>query len=215
MLNFKLQNPLKGSKLTYHTEGGNITQFFGENPELYAKAIPGYPAKMGHNGIDIAMPYGTPVCAAHDGTILGIAESNALGGNQIYLHSFDFLDGGITYKVITGYAHLSKIKVIIGQKVKCGDIIGEEGNSGFVISTATPYWDNTNPTAGAHLHFSLSFNKKIAPDKYEGLKNEYGTASVDPAPYLGIQTKNELIISKLTLLKSLYEKLISLIKKNE
>jgi murein DD-endopeptidase MepM/ murein hydrolase activator NlpD len=126
---FTLKNPLKGAKLTYHTEGGNITQFFGENPELYAKSIPNYPPKMGHNGIDIALPYGTPILAAHDGVILGIAESTALGGNQIYLHSLDFMDGGITYKAITGYCHLSKILVKIGQRVKCGDQIGEEGNS--------------------------------------------------------------------------------------
>ena len=216
-MKFTLYNPLKGAILKYHNEGGNVTQWYGENPALYEKNVPNYPKGMGHNGIDIAMPWGTPVLAAHDGIILGIAEgvnASTLGGNFVMLHSYDFLndENNKTCKAITGYFHLSKVTCSLGQKVKIGDIIGLEGNTGFVVSTATPYWDGINPTAGSHLHFTLSFTEKIGSNNYKPILNSFGKATIDPAPYLGLQSREEKIISIQRQLIGLYTKLISLLK---
>lgn len=52
------------------------------------------------------------------------------------------------------YGHLSRIDVKIGQEVTEGEQVGLMGNTGFVVSGATPYWEH-NPYAGTHLHLGL------------------------------------------------------------
>lgn len=98
-----------------------ITQKFGEkitNPK-------------GHNGIDYALPMGTPVLAAADGIVEKAGVDNTGYGNMVLVRHL-WNDG-------TVYAHLRNWSVQVGQKVKAGDVIGHSGNSG-------------NST-GPHLHF--------------------------------------------------------------
>ncbi len=62
---------------------------------------------------------------------------------------------------------LASIKIQSGQKVKKGDIIGRQGNTGKVYPRPT----TKNPTAGSHLHFMvltcLSYYKcSINPEPY-------------------------------------------------
>ena len=87
-----------------------------------------------HTGVDIAAPMGSPVFAARDG-IVKFAGRN--GGYGLFI----LIDHG-TYS--TAYAHLSKIDVYVGQKVKKGQLIGRVGSTG--IST------------GPHLHFEVRKN---------------------------------------------------------
>jgi murein DD-endopeptidase MepM/ murein hydrolase activator NlpD len=97
-----------------------------------------------HYGMDFTASIGTAVFATGNG-IVKSAEREVGYGNTITL------DHGFGYE--TYYAHLSKIKVKSGQKVKRGDVIGLVGNSG--TSTAP------------HLHYEVSKNgTKVNPQNY-------------------------------------------------
>ena len=146
-------NPLPNSILEKYPEG-SVTQWFGENKELYLKAI-GMP---GHPGTDIFQPYGTPIIAPYNGRISGVhlQDTNKIGGNQIDLFSdiqpSDFQTNGLVCE--TMFAHCSKILVQKDQRVKAGDIIGKVGNSGFVISGGIQYWQNSNPDNRGRIFIS-------------------------------------------------------------
>lgn len=178
----KIKNPLPNAKLERYPQG-HITQFFGENPDLYA--FMGYP---GHPGIDIYQPYGTLICAATDGKIANVhlQEANKLGGLQIDLFS-PIQEDGFVYETI--YAHCSEILVAQEQEVKAGDPIGRVGNSGFVVSGGVKHWQNSNPDhKGTHLHLGLRIWKPLRPGDMESLviqnfDNKYH-GWIDPMPYL-------------------------------
>lgn len=87
-----------------------------------------------HAGTDIAAPLGTPVAAAGDGKVVLTAGDLFYSGNVVVI------DHG--YGLQTIYAHLNKITVQKGQKVKKGEIIGEVGKTGRVT--------------GPHLHWGAS-----------------------------------------------------------
>ena len=94
----------------------------------------GYP---GHGGIDYAVPEGTPVHAARDG-VVKVAGANHpwmgwQGGNAVLIQHPDGMH--------TGYAHLSRIIVSVGQQVSQGQVIGYSGSTGLVT--------------GPHLHFEM------------------------------------------------------------
>ena len=98
-----------------------------------------------HNGQDIGVGIGTKVFAPRNGTVHNTTPT-ADGGNQIVI----IHDNGW----FTGYAHLSKLYVKPGQKVKQGDLIALTGNTG--------------QSTGPHLHFTLTNPKgeKIDPKIY-------------------------------------------------
>lgn len=88
-----------------------------------------------HEGIDIAVPTGTPVLAVSNGVISRVTENN-LGGKVIFLTPEDK-----DYSVY--YAHLDKQLAATGQRISAGDVIGHVGNTGNA--------KNTVP----HLHFGI------------------------------------------------------------
>ncbi len=103
--------------------------------------IKAFNVSTGHRAIDYAAPSGTPVRSVGDGTV-----------------TFSGWDGSYGYRVgirhngtySTNYAHLSKIAVKRGAKVKQGDIIGYVGSTGF--------------STGPHLHYEMIKNGvKINP----------------------------------------------------
>ena len=88
-----------------------------------------------HTGVDFAVPVGTDVLAVADGIITKANWGKSYGiqiVQEVGLHS---------KKQYCIYAHLSKVLVKAGDKVKRGQHIGESGNTG-------------NST-GPHLHFEL------------------------------------------------------------
>ena len=92
-----------------------------------------------HPGVDIATGYGTPIVAAHNGTVTQVSIGSWDGGygNNIWISN----GAGIE----SHYAHLSAVNVSVGQSVVGGQtIIGAEGNSGR--------------STGPHLHFEIRAN---------------------------------------------------------
>ena len=151
-------NPMKGAKL-YRYPHGNITQLFGENPQLYS-GIPGLLIKA-HNGWDIALPYGTPVMAVCDGYVADIKDSPNGYGRHIRLISKK-QDDNYYYEITFG--HLSEIKIRMGDSVRAGDVIGACGNSGFVVTGAVAYWRGYNPDhRGTHLHATIRRLRDYVP----------------------------------------------------
>lgn len=140
---------------------GDVTQHFGENVKLYKDSM-GWTG--GHNGIDLVRPWGEHLFAVESGVICDLKESTEGYGRHIRILAPQ-KDG--TYREWT-YGHLSIIGVHLGQEVKEGQFVGCMGNTGFVVSGDTPYWDR-NPYAGTHLHFGL----RIAEKNDEGWKYPY------------------------------------------
>lgn len=79
-----------------------------------------------NSGIDISAPLGQVVHAAGSGEVIYIGSIKGYGQIIIIDH------GG---RVTTLYAHLSRILIDIGDKVKKGQLIGQVGDSGGVSST--------------------------------------------------------------------------------
>ena len=86
----------------------------------------------GHRGTDIPAPEGTPILAAHSGTVL-VSGWNDSYGNQV------LLDNGAGLS--TRYAHMTATAVTAGETVTAGQVIGYVGSTG----------DST----GNHLHFEM------------------------------------------------------------
>lgn len=105
--------------------------------------------KRFHYGIDLAALRGTPVMAAASGTVIQAGAVPGYGNNIIIKHK----DG---YK--TRYAHLHKIYVKKGQKVKQGQKIAAVGATGYVRKSGRD---------ASHLHFEIYSNgSHVNPLKY-------------------------------------------------
>jgi murein DD-endopeptidase MepM/ murein hydrolase activator NlpD len=88
-----------------------------------------------HEGIDIAVPAGTPIRAADAGTVVLLQSESSSGGYG----NFTCLDHGGGLQ--TCYAHQSSFAVASGQSVSQGDVIGYVGCTGHCY--------------GDHLHFEV------------------------------------------------------------
>jgi murein DD-endopeptidase MepM/ murein hydrolase activator NlpD len=88
-----------------------------------------------HEGLDIANQTGTLVVSSAHGIVSDIGNDWAYGKAVVISHGF-----GIT----TRYAHLNKVYVKVGQRVKRGEKIAEIGTSGR--------------TTGPHLHYEVRVN---------------------------------------------------------
>lgn len=76
----------------------------------------------GHRGIDLAVPLGTPVHAAADGTV---AFAGVIAGSRFVTLVHPALPG--TGRLETTYSFLSRIDVHAGDTVHAGDILGASG----------------------------------------------------------------------------------------
>ena len=88
-----------------------------------------------HRGVDIAVPTGTFVYAAHDGTVTEATYDSYYGNYVVITDSKGYT---------TKYAHMDSLNVSAGQSVKKGDNIGKSGNTGS--------------STGSHLHIECLYN---------------------------------------------------------
>lgn len=119
-----------------------ITSKYGirENP---TKKQTGGPNKKFHYGWDLGSYY-APVYSISEGKVISTGQDKKSGK---YL-TIKYILEGIDKEIKISFAHLSKIYVYTGQKVKKGQKIAKSGNTGI--------------TTGAHLHFDIknSVNEK-------------------------------------------------------
>ena len=92
------------------------------------------PFWAGHNGVDLAGPYGCPIVAAADGVVDYVGWSNYGEGNMVRIYH----GNGVytSYYHGSGYGNIS-----LGQHVSAGEIILYEGMTG--------------KATGPHCHFGL------------------------------------------------------------
>lgn len=88
-----------------------------------------------HGGIDLAAGTGSPIRAVTHATVLSAGTEGGYGNCVRLLHG----DGTVSL-----YGHLSSLMVRKGDKVKAGQQIGREGNTG--------------QSTGPHLHFEIRIN---------------------------------------------------------
>ena len=94
-------------------------------------------AEQFHRGVDIAVPTGTGVLAAMDGTVT-TATYDSYYGNYVVIED--------SKGYCTKYAHMDMLSVSAGQSVKHGDSIGTTGNTGS--------------STGSHLHIECLYNRE-------------------------------------------------------
>lgn len=87
-----------------------------------------------HRGVDIAVPTGTVVYAAHEGVVT-TAAYDAHYGNYVVIEK----DG-----YVTKYAHMDSLDVSTGQSIVRGAVIGKSGNTGS--------------STGSNLHIECLYN---------------------------------------------------------
>lgn len=129
------ENPAKPTVLT-----GPIVTVPSRMPVEHARLSSDYGTRthpvlgrrMGHKGIDLAAPTGTPIYATADGTVSRAGPYSSYGNYVAIEH------GG---KIQTRYAHMSRIAVGAGTKVKKGELIGYVGSTGR--------------STGPHLHYEV------------------------------------------------------------
>lgn len=114
--------PVASGGFTYPVHGG-ISTFFS----FY------------HPGVDITSPLGTPIIAAHSGTVTEVHLGTYDGGygNNVYISN----GAG----VVSHYAHMSGANVSVGQQVVGG-------------STVIGWIGMTGRTTGPHVHFEIRQN---------------------------------------------------------
>jgi murein DD-endopeptidase MepM/ murein hydrolase activator NlpD len=106
-----------------------------------------------HSGVDIDVPYGTPVRAAADGYVTGAAMGSGYGRTVELNHG---------HNLFTVYGHLSAVAVVPGQQVTRGQVIGYVGESGRAT--------------GPHLHYEVRVdNVPVNPYKYLRVTYEQAT----------------------------------------
>lgn len=89
-----------------------------------------------HNGIDIGTSRGTPIYAAAAGEIVEVGYKKDSWGYYVKIKHDS------TYSTL--YLHMNSYSVVVGQKVKQGDVIGYVGSTGIAT--------------GNHCHFSILKN---------------------------------------------------------
>ncbi|MDA7425977.1 M23 family metallopeptidase [Thalassococcus lentus] len=90
-----------------------------------------------HAGTDFAAPHGTPIYSTADGVVIHAGWSSGYGRLVKIQHEFG---------IETRYAHMSKIRVKVGQRVSRGQRVGDMGNTGR--------------STGTHLHYEVRVGGK-------------------------------------------------------
>ncbi len=112
--------------------GSRITSPFGSK-RLFNGALQSF-----HSGDDLRAMPGTPVKSAANG-IVRLAKNLFFAGNCV------IVDHGMGF--FTSYAHLSKFRAKVGEKLKQGQVLGLSGATGRV--------------SGPHLHWGARVNEVV------------------------------------------------------
>ena len=126
---------------------------------------PVYKVKKFHEGVDFPARIGTAIQSTGDGVVVEAGWHNGYGNCVRISHGYGYE---------SWYAHMNKMTVRVGEKIKKGHKIGEVGDTG--LSTAP------------HLHYEVHYKGKpinpinfcmdnLTPSEYQTLTNSANTAN--------------------------------------
>lgn len=120
-------------------EGGVITSGFGYRLNPF-----GHTEWKFHGGIDIGVPYGTPIYATNDGIVTVASWDRGCGNKLVVDHGSE---------IATHYCHNSSLLVSVGDTVSTGEMIALAGSTGM--------------STGPHSHYEIWFgNEREDPLQY-------------------------------------------------
>ncbi len=126
-----------------------ITQYFGKTVAAKKLYVSGT-----HNGVDFRASVGTPVKAVMSGVVQATGNTDLQKGCYSY-------GKWVLVKHPNGlsslYGHFSLVKVVEGQSVSTGDIIGYSGQTGYAT--------------GPHLHLTVYASQGVEIQKYSSSLN--------------------------------------------
>jgi murein DD-endopeptidase MepM/ murein hydrolase activator NlpD len=130
--------------------GRKIAAAATKGPRPARRAFAGFvPRVFMHEGVDFAVPQGTPIYAASEGVVAG-ARPNGGYGNWVRIEHGD--------GIATAYGHLSRFapRIKPGVRVSRGELVGLSGNTGR--------------STGPHLHFEvIADGKPVDPLAHAGV----------------------------------------------
>lgn len=131
----------------------------------------GYKGKF-HNGVDFAVPVGTPVFATEKGVVEMVDDQDKYRG--CYRGAYGkYIVIKHDNNLVTLYAHLSRYIVKKGDRVERGDLIGYVGRTGYAT--------------GPHLHLTVY----AGPTFYMGVSRTCGPmplgGDLNPTQYLDVK----------------------------
>ncbi|MEO1482733.1 MAG: peptidoglycan DD-metalloendopeptidase family protein [Myxococcota bacterium] len=153
-----------GAPFYYDAEGQSMRKQLLKAPLKYGQITSGFGRRKhpilgytrAHNGVDYGVPTGTPVWSVGDGRVVRAEWAGGYGRLVAIQHSNNW---------VSQYAHLSKILVKKGQRIRQKDVIGHVGASGLAT--------------GPHLHYELKKNGAFvnpATQRFERAKSLSGEA---------------------------------------
>jgi murein DD-endopeptidase MepM/ murein hydrolase activator NlpD len=127
----------------YDANGNSARRFLMKTPINGARLSSGFGVRIHpvlgyslmHRGVDFAAPIGTPIFAAGDGVVERAGPFSTYGNYVKLRHSSAYE---------TAYAHMSRVAVRAGMRVRQGQVIGYVGETGRAT--------------GPHLHYEVLYN---------------------------------------------------------
>ncbi len=142
--------PVRSDKLA---RGVNLLSGFG------MRLHPIHHVMKMHKGIDFTAPRGTPIQATGDGVVIAAGRGRGYGNRVKIDHGYGY---------VTQYAHMSRIDVKVGQKVKRGEQIGLVGSTGASTAPHCHYEVIKNGNAINPIQF---VSDGLTPKEYQQLVN--------------------------------------------
>lgn len=127
---------LNGTYGSPFDESWSLTSNYGWRCDPTAEKL----RKELHNSIDIAMPENTPILAVAPGTVI-FAGYNTVYGNHVILENIEGKE-----RVWVRYSHCNELKVLQGDEVEEGEVVGLVGSTG--------------KSTGPHLDISIKINNQ-------------------------------------------------------
>lgn len=157
-----LCRPADGSLPSAAVEGVPAGSFSYPEANALDHMTSGYGMRWGsmHNGLDIAQGEGTPIYAWADGVVSAAGPAGGFGQWIIIDHNVD----GELLSTVYGHMFPEGVRVAVGDQVKAGQHIADEGWNGHV--------EPPGP-GGSHLHFEVWPGGRLQ-----------GGGPVDPLPFV-------------------------------
>ncbi len=142
---------------------GYVSSGFGTRRSPFSRR------RVHHNGVDFAVPRGSPVYATADGDVTFSGWYHGLGKMVVVDHG---------YGIVTRYGHNSGLVAKVGDHVQRGEIIAKAGSTGRSTGSHVHYevWINDHAIDPARFMFDIPGREApaVAMDPFSGRRVEPG-----------------------------------------